>query len=137
VILDSSALLAVLFAEDDAATYAAAIEKADRCRMSAATWLESAIRVDTSGNAIASLAFDDFIREAKVCVEPVDEEQTRLARVAYRAYGRGSGHPASLNFGDCFSYALAKIRDEPLLFKGQDFGHTDLRSALLSSSSEV
>ena len=74
--------------------------------------------------------FDAFIRESRVTIEPVDEDQVRIARAAYRAYGRGSGHQARLNFGDCFSYALAKVRDEPLLFKGDDFSHTDLRSAV-------
>ena len=130
MIIDSSALLAILFAEDDAAAYAAAIERAGGCRISAATWLESAIRIDLTGSPLASLAFDDFVREARLVIEPVDEPQVRLARAAYRAFGRGSGHPAGLNFGDCFSYALSKLRDEPLLFKGRDFPETDVRPAL-------
>lgn len=130
MIIDSSALLAILFAEDDAAAYAAAIEQAGGCRISTATWLESAIRIDLTGSPLASLAFDDFVREARLVIEPVDEPQVRLARAAYRAFGRGSGHPAGLNFGDCFSYALSKLRDEPLLFKGRDFTETDVRPAL-------
>jgi ribonuclease VapC len=134
MIIDSSAMLAILFAEDDAAAYAAAIEKAGGCRISAATWLESAIRIDLTGSPLASLAFDDFVREARLVIEPVDEPQVRLARAAYRAFGRGSGHPAGLNFGDCFSYALSKLRDEPLLFKGRDFPETDVRPALTGAS---
>jgi ribonuclease VapC len=133
MILDSSAILAILFAEPDAPVYAAAIEKAGSRRLSAATWLESAIRIEMTGSPVASMDFDAFVRESRMTIEPVDEEQVRLARAAYRAYGRGSGHPARLNFGDCFSYALAKVRDEPLLFKGDDFSRTDLISALRTS----
>jgi len=134
MIIDSSAMLAILFAEDDAAAYAAAIERAGGGRISTATWLESAIRVDMTGSPLASLAFDDFVREARLVIEPVDEPQVRLARAAYRAFGRGSGHPAGLNFGDCFSYALSKLRDEPLLFKGRDFPETDVRPALTGAA---
>lgn len=130
MILDSSAILAILFAECDAPLYAEAIERAATRRLSAATWLESAIRIDMTASPVASMDFDAFIRESRVSIEPVDEAQMQLARAAYRAYGRGSGHPAGLNFGDCFSYALAKIRAEPLLFKGDDFGHTDLVAAV-------
>jgi ribonuclease VapC len=130
VILDSSAVLAILFAEEDSPTYARAIESADQCRMSAANWLETAIRVDLGGNPIAANAFDDFIREANVGIEPVDGEQVHVARLAYRAYGKGTGHPAQLNFGDCFAYALAKLNGEPLLFKGADFAQTDIVGAL-------
>lgn len=126
MIVDSSAVLAVLFAEEDAARFAGAIAAAERCRMSAASWLESAIRVDLSGDAVASNAFDDFVREASIVVEAVTEEQARIARQAYRAYGRGTGHPARLNFGDCFAYALAKVTREPLLYKGDDFARTDI-----------
>jgi ribonuclease VapC len=130
VIIDSSAVLAILFAEDDAGDYARAIEAAEPRRMSAANWLETAIRVDRGGDPTASNAFDDFVRVAEVRVEAVTAEQVRLARQAYGAYGKGTGHPAKLNFGDCFAYALAKIVGEPLLFKGNDFSRTDLKSAL-------
>ena len=129
MILDSSAILAVLFAEEDASLFAEAIANASVRRLSAATWLESAIRIEMTGSPVASLDFDAFIRESRVSIEPVDEDQVRVARAAYRAYGRGSGHPARLNYGDCFSYALAKVRNEPLLFKGDDFTHTDLTPA--------
>jgi ribonuclease VapC len=131
VIIDSSAVLAILFAEEeDAGDYARAIEAAEPRRMSADNWLETAIRVDRGGDPIASNAFDDFVRVAEVRVEAVTVEQVRLARQAYGAYGKGTGHPAKLNFGDCFACALAKIIGEPLLFKGDDFSRTDLESAL-------
>jgi ribonuclease VapC len=130
VIIDSSAVLAILFAEDDAPDYARAIEVAEARRMSAANWLETAIRVDQGGDPVASNAFDDFVRAAEVTIEVVTTAQVQLARQAYRAYGKGTGHPAKLNFGDCFAYALAKSTGEPLLFKGNDFSRTDLISSL-------
>ena len=126
MIVDSSAVLAILFAEPDAPLYAEAIVEADVCRISAANWLETAIRVDSGSTAIGANAFDDFIRESAIEIEPVTAEQASLARAAYRAYGKGTGHPAQLNFGDCFSYALSKQLGEPLLFKGEDFDKTDL-----------
>ena len=130
MIIDSSAVLAILLAEEDAPTYARAIEAAETCRMSAANWLETAIRVDLSGQPIASDAFDDLVRDAGVIVEAVTSAQAQLARRAYRAYGEGTGHPAGLNFGDCFAYALAKETREPLLFKGDDFSRTDIEAAI-------
>ena len=130
MIVDSSAVLAILFAEEDAEVYAGAIESAEECRMSAVNWLEAAIRIDLSGSPIASNAFDDFMREAGIRVEPVDLEQIQIARGAYRAYGKGTTHPAQLNLGDCFAYALAKLSSEPLLFKGSDFTRTDLTPAV-------
>ena len=86
--------------------------------------------IDGSRNPIASRRFDDFFREASLTIEVVTTEQARIAREAYKDFGKGSGHPAQLNFGDCFAYALAKAMSEPILFKGQDFNHTDLTSAL-------
>ncbi|MGD9511445.1 MAG: type II toxin-antitoxin system VapC family toxin [Geminicoccaceae bacterium] len=130
MIVDSSALLAILFAEPDRERYAAALDTAAGSRLSAVNFVEAAVRVDMGGNPIASDAFDDLIKEAGITVEPVTEEQAYLARRAYRAYGRGSGSPARLNLGDCFAYALAKARGEPLLFKGEGFPHTDIESAL-------
>ena len=136
MIVDSSALLAILFAEPDAPRFAAAIATASSRRVSSANWLETAIRVDQASSALASAAFDDLVREAELVVEPVSERQVQIARTAYRAYGKGSGHPAGLNFGDCFAYALAKLTGEPLLFKGSDFDRTDLRSVLPPEPSE-
>ena len=130
MIVDSSAVLAILFAEEDAPDFARALESADARRMSAANWLETAIRVDMGGNPIASNALDDFMRQAGVIIETVTVEQARIARNAYRAYGKGTGHLAGLNFGDCFGYALAKTTGEPLLFKGDDFSRTDIKAAL-------
>jgi ribonuclease VapC len=132
MIIDSSAVLAILFAEDDAPEFARAIEMAGARRMSAGNWLETAIRVDMGNSPIASNAFDDLVREAGIAVEAVTAPQVEIARQAYRAYGKGTGHPAQLNFGDCFAYALAKEAGEPLLFKGDDFPHTDIQAALES-----
>ncbi len=98
-------------------------------RISAANFLEAAIIIDGSRDPIASRRFDEFVREARLLIEPVTEAQARIAREAYRDFGRGSGHPAKLNFGDCFAYALAKDKGEPLLYKGDDFKHTDLLAA--------
>jgi ribonuclease VapC len=126
VIVDTSALIAILRDEADAKTFAMAIAGADRRRLSAANYVETAIVIDGSRNPIASRHFDDLLREAEIVIEPVTEEQARIAREAYRDFGRGSGHPAGLNFGDCFAYALAKALREPLLFKGDDFGYTGI-----------
>ena len=130
MILDSSAVLAILFAEDDAPDFAHAIETAAACHMSAANWLEVAIRIDLGGSQVASNAFDDLMAAAGVMVEAVTESQVAIARRAYRAYGKGNRHPARLNFGDCFAYALAKETGEALLFKGDDFSRTDVEAAL-------
>ena len=129
MIIDSSAVLAILLGEEDGPAFAKAIGTADICRMSAVNWLETAIRIDLGGDPIASNAFDDFVREAHVMIEPVDLEQVQTARRAYAAYGKGRS-PAKLNLGDCFAYALAKTRAEPLLFKGNDFSRTDVTAAL-------
>lgn len=130
MIVDSSALVAVLRDEPDAAVYTEAIENTSECRISAATFLETAIVIDGSRNPISSRRLDDFIQEAQIVIEPVTEAQAHIARQAYRDYGRGSGHPARLNFGDCFAYALARATGEPLLFKGDDFRHTDIMPAI-------
>jgi ribonuclease VapC len=130
MIIDTSALIAILRAELDAGIYARAIERAAHRRVSAANFLEAALVIDGSRDPIASRRLDELLNEAQCAIEPVTEAQARIARDAYRDFGRGSGHPAKLNFGDCFAYALAKTTGEPLLFKGDDFGHTDLVSAL-------
>ncbi len=130
MILDTSAIIAILRAEPEAEQFAQAIEDAGECRISAVNYVEAAAVIDGSGDPIASRRFDDLLREAHVTVEPVTEGQAHLAREAYRDFGRGSGHPARLNFGDCFAYALAKATAEPILFKGDDFPHTDLTSAI-------
>jgi ribonuclease VapC len=130
MIVDTSALIAILRDERDAMDYARAIANAAIRRISAANYVETAAVIDASRDPIASRRFDDLLREARLAIEPVTEAQAHIAREAYRDFGRGSGHPARLNFGDCFAYALAKAMDEPLLFKGDDFTQTDIKSAL-------
>jgi ribonuclease VapC len=130
VIIDSSAIVAIMLSEPDAARYLAALAAAKDARMSAATYVETGIVADCSRNAADGRRLDALLREAGVTIEPVTETQAAIARQAYRDFGRGSGHPAALNFGDCFAYALAKDLSRPLLYKGDDFAHTDIRSAL-------
>ena len=126
MIIDTSAIIAILRDEPEAQFCAMAIESAAQRRVSAANFLEAAVVIDGSRDPVASRRFDELVREAHLTVEPVTEAQARIARDAYRDFGKGSGHPAQLNFGDCFAYALAKATGEPLLFKGNDFAHTDI-----------
>jgi ribonuclease VapC len=130
VIIDASALIAILRDEPEAGLCAQAIAEASQRRISAANFLEAAIIIDGSRDPIASRRLDDLLREGQIEIAPVTETQVRLAREAYRDYGRGSGHLARLNFGDCFAYALARETGEPLLLKGDDFAHTDVTPAL-------
>ncbi len=130
MIIDTSALLAILRNESDAPAYAAAIQRASSRGLSAVTFVETAAIIDSSRDPVASRGFEDLLQEAHIAIDPVTEAQARIARDAYRDFGRGSGHPAKLNFGDCFAYALAKATGEPLLFKGKDFVHTDVKPAL-------
>jgi ribonuclease VapC len=129
MIVDTSALISILFAEPDAERYALALARADRCRISAANYVETAIVVEANTRSSASRDFDTFHRRAGILLEPVTEEHAQLARDAYVRFGKGR-HRAGLNFGDCFAYALAKASGEPLLYKGEDFGRTDIVSAL-------
>jgi ribonuclease VapC len=128
MILDSSAVVAVLRAESDAPAIAEAIEAAERRYISAVSYVEAAIVIDSGKGAIASRRFDDFFRASRIVIESVTPRQAEIARYAYRDFGKGR-HKAGLNFGDCFAYALAKEMDEPLLFKGDDFSHTDVEPA--------
>ena len=130
MILDTSAVIAVLREEPEAAAFLEIIENTALVRISVASYFEASVVIDSSHDPIASRAFDDFFRESRIVIEPVTEAQARLARAAYRDFGRGGGHPAGLNFGDCFSYALAKDLGEPLLYKGNDFTHTDVMRAV-------
>ena len=91
--------------------------------------MEAAVIIEASRDPVASRRFDDLIKEARIIIEPVTEPQARIARDAYRDFGKGSSHPAKLNFGDCFAYALARSTGEPLLFKGDEFAHTAIRPA--------
>ena len=126
MILDSSVLIAILRNEPEAAAFAAAIESTAHCRISAVNYVEAAVVSDQSRDPIARHRFDELAQEIALRVKVVTGEQARLAREAYRDFGKGSGHPARLNLGDCFAYALAKASGEPLLFKGDDFSLTDV-----------
>ncbi len=130
MIIDTSALIAIFRAEDDASDMALAIERAQVRKISAANYLETAVVIDASRDPVASRRFDELADTAELRVEPVTHDQARIARDAYRDFGKGSGHKAGLNFGDCFAYALAKSAGEVLLFKGTDFSHTDITPAL-------
>ena len=130
MIIDSSAVIAILRAEADSRIYAEAMKPARDRRMSAASFVETGIVVDSSKDPGSSRRFDELVQFANIVIEPVTPEQARIAREAYRDFGKGSGHAAQLNFGDCFAYALAKDKGEPLLFKGRDFSHTDVMPAL-------
>jgi len=134
MIVDSSALLAIVKGEPETGAFSKAMEEADVLRVSAGTYIEVSIVTDRYRNPKLSARLDELLELPKVVVEPVTPEQARIARQAYRDYGRGSGHPANLNSGDCFSYALAREKREPILFKGDDFIHTDLRPALPAGS---
>lgn len=127
MIVDSSAIIAVLRNEPDAAPISAALQQASICRMSAVTYVEAAVVTDSNRNPVLSRRFDDLLRDVKMHVESVSFEQARIARQTYRDFGKGR-HKAGLNFGDCFAYALAKDLDEPLLFKGDDFRYTDVEA---------
>jgi len=129
MIVDTSAVLAILFDEPDAKPFAEAIAGAGRCRISAVNFVEAAIVVDGQGSAGSSRQFDAFFRRSGIVIESVNEELAHVARQAYFDYGKGR-HPAGLNFGDCFAYALAKVTDETLLFKGDDFRETDVKPAI-------
>jgi len=128
VILDSSAVVAILRAEPEASVMAELMSLAPACAISAVSYVEAAIVIDSSRDPIASRRFDDFFRESQIIVEPVTYRQARLAREAYRDFGKGR-HRAGLNLGDCFAYALAKEKGEALLFKGDDFNYTDVEEA--------
>ena len=128
MIVDTSVIIAILRDEPDANELAAVIESADVRRISAASYVEAAILTDSNRDPVLSRRLDSFLQEAIVTMEPVTVEQAQLAREAYRDFGKGR-HRAGLNFGDCFAYALAKDKGEPLLFKGDDFRGTDVEVA--------
>ena len=129
MILDTSALIAILYDEPDAEIYANAMSAATACRLSAATFVEVAIVVEAQTKGRGSRALDSLLRRANVVIEPVTAEQAHLAREAFAEFGKGR-HRAGLNFGDCFCYALAKATGEPLLYTGGDFKKTDVVSAI-------
>ena len=126
MIVDASAIVAILRDEPEKEQFNETIAKAESRRISAVNYVEAAAVIDASRSPISSRKFDELFREAKITIEPVTALQARVAREAYRDFGKGSGHAARLNLGDCFAYALAKVAGEPLLYKGGDFGKTDL-----------
>lgn len=128
MILDSSALIAILLEEAEGARFGQIVEESDIIRLSAAGYVEVSIVLERSKDEILKQMLDDFLAEFKVRIEPVTADQARLARQAFRSFGKGR-HPAGLNYGDCFTYALAKTMREPVLFKGNDFSQTDLIAA--------
>lgn len=130
MIVDTSAIVAILRAEPDADRYIEAIARAPDASMSAATYLECGVVVDANADPVLSRRFDDLMAAASIVVEPLTWRQAEIAGQAYRDFGRGSGHPAALNLGDCFSYALARDSGLPLLYKGDDFAQTDIATAL-------
>lgn len=130
MIVESSALIAILKREPDAPAYADALASDRAPKMSAATYVEAAIVADRDRDPMRSGLLDAVLLDADIEVIPFDQAQARIAREAYRDFGKGSGHKARLNLGDCFAYALAKATGEPLLYKGTDFGQTDVASAL-------
>lgn len=135
MIVDSSALVAILWNEPDARVYAEALDEAGSCSISAATYVEAAVVVDSARNPVVSRRLDELIDLAGIEVVPLSPRQAVLARQAYRDFGKGSGSSAQLNLGDCFTYALAADTREPLLFKGDDFTHTDVSAAVPGTSS--
>jgi ribonuclease VapC len=131
MIVDTSALVAILRGEENSRVFVQAINNSDETvRLSAASYLEAAMVLDSDADPVISRRLDEFIKESRIVIEAVSPRQALLARAAWRDYGRGSGSPARLNFGDCLAYALAREFSEAILYKGNDFSQTDLRSAL-------
>jgi ribonuclease VapC len=125
VVIDSSALLAILFEESDAYAFASAMTNSAICLLSAVSLVETSMVAMRLRTPNPVTAFDNLIDKLGIEIVPVDREQALLAREAFRRFGKGR-HKAGLNFGDCFAYALAKQTNEPLLYKGNDFSQTDI-----------
>ncbi len=130
MIIDSSAMIAIVREEEEADLFIDTLAATDTVLMSAATYVEAGIVVDATKDPVASRIYDNLISQTGMTIEGFTPEQAVIARAAYRDFGKGSGHPARLNYGDCFSYALAKVTGLPLLFKGDDFIHTDITPAI-------
>jgi ribonuclease VapC len=130
MIVDSSAIIAILRDEPDAGQIAEVLQRTPVRRISAVTYVEAAVVTDSNRSPVLSRRFDNLLRDAAIQVESVTASQAEIARQAYRDFGKG-WHKADLNLGDCFAYALAKEIDEPLLFKGAGFAHTDIEPAKL------
>ena len=128
MIVDTSVIIAILRDESDVEELVDALDSADTRRLSAASYLEAAVVTDGNRDPVLSRRLDSLLQESLIEIETVTVEQARIAREAYRDFGKGR-HRAGLNFGDCFVYALAKVKGEPLLCKGEDFKRTDLEIA--------
>ena len=129
MILDTSAVIAILAYEPDADHYIHAISDSQQCRISAGNFVELGLVLESQFSVEVSQQCDALFRRAGIVIEPVTVDHAHAARQAFRDFGKGR-HPAGLNFGDCFAYALSKAANEPLLFKGEDFNKTDVASAL-------
>ena len=125
MVIDGSAIIAVLLNEANAAQIAEAIDSGSQRLLSAASLLEASIVIESRKGEAAGRELDLLIYRAAIEVVAVDQDQVEIARIAWRRYGKGR-HPAGLNYGDCFSYALARSRELPLLFQGEDFSRTDI-----------
>lgn len=126
MIIDTSVLVAMIRHEPEADEFERLLRGSRDARISAANYLELALVIDAARNPISSAALDEVLKAYRIRIEPFTPSQARLARSAHERFGRGSGHPARLNMGDCFAYALARDLGEPLLFKGNDFTLTDI-----------
>jgi ribonuclease VapC len=133
MVIDTSAIIAMLGGEPEAESFRAAVEADPVRMMSTASFLEAAIVVENRKGEPGGRELDLWLHRAEVELVPVDAEQAELARAAFRRYGKGR-HPAGLNFGDCFPYALAAVSGEPLLFKGNDFPLTDIAAVVTKDS---
>ena len=125
MVIDSSAIVAILLNEADAADIAQAIESNSQRLLSAANLLEASIVIENRKGEAGGRELDLLIYRAAIEIVAVDQDQAELARIAWRRFGKGR-HPAGLNYGDCFAYALARTRQLPLLFQGDDFSRTDI-----------
>ena len=129
MVVDTSAIIAILKAEPEAEAFLVKISGVSLCRLSAASFVEIGLVTSRDQTGTYYQAFETLLQNFAVRIEPVSERQARIAVEAFLRYGKGTGHPAGLNYGDCFSYALAADMGEPLLFKGNDFSRTDIEAA--------
>jgi ribonuclease VapC len=129
IVIDTSAIIAILRNEPERRSFTEAIEQTEQCLMSAVSFVEASIVMEARNGYEGLRDLDLFLLKAGIAIEAVDAEQAKMARSAFGRYGKGR-HEANLNFGDCFSYGLAKATGAPLLFKGDDFNKTDIKSAI-------
>ena len=128
MIVDTSAIVSILFGEHEAAQFDEAIVRAPHCRISVVNYLETVMVLEGRRGVLAGHQLDAYLEEAAIELAAVTVEQAQAARTAWRRFGKGN-HPAGLNFGDCFAYALSESTGEPLLYKGGDFALTDIEAA--------